>query len=515
MRSDRLYWRLPHPHDCLSARCSLYFPAGPEARKVNQMKLRMRSYLQVVVTLALMSCLPGAAGGQDRQPKSRDVQPSRATLAIFGGMLIDGHGGTPIQQAVVLVDGNRIVAVGNRDTLAVPSGAQIVDAHGMTVMPGLIDVHVHHDLIGHTDYDRWFELYGDKLEQAITTHVRLMIMSGVTMTADLFGPPDILNRVRDRVNRGEIPGPRMKATMGAILNTPEKYVGREKFSWQVTTAKEAQAAAEQAVANHADLLNVMDGMTAEQIRAVADVARQHRLKVTGIASSPQDLIMRVNAGQQAVDHLMPLMGPNATLDPAALEALFRAQAYVCPTLVGGLGSSGSFAQLLGLQNPDYYINNRRMEMWTPPEMWAEVQASLRHPERVPYFSEGTHFREMREVGQVFKQLWDSGVRVLVGTDAGNTYNLPTESMWTEMDLMVRFGADPMEVITAATRRNAEWLGALDEVGTVTPGKLADIIVVDGNPLESMRELRHIVTVIKDGKIVRTAGNGSAGRSARR
>ena len=248
----------------------------------------------------------------------------------------------------------------------------------------------------------------------------------------------------------------------------------------------------------------MDGMTSDQIRAVADVARENGLRVTGIARSPQDLIMRINAGQQAVDHMSAIIGPNATLDAEVVKTLFNARAYVCPTLIGGLGPSGSNAQLRALETPEYYINNRRMEMWTPPEMWAEVQASLWHPERLPYFSQGTHFREMKEFGQMFKQLWDSGVRMIVGTDAGNTHNLPTESMWTEMELMVNFGADPMEVISAATRRNAEWLNSLNDVGTVTPGKLADIIVVDGNPLKSMRELRHIVTVIKDGEVVRDA-----------
>ncbi len=468
----------------------------------------VRRFLLAAAVSTVLGSLPSAdLGAQDRQPGARDTQPSSATLAIVGGMLIDGHGATPIQHSVVLVDGSRIVAVGNRETLTVPDGAQIVDAHGLTVMPGLIDAHVHHDIIGHSDYERWFQLYGGKLEEVITTHARMMIMSGVTTTADIFGPPDILNRVRDRVDRGELPGPRMKATMGAILNSPRGYVGREDFSWQVTTVEEARAAAETAVANGADLLNVMDGMSADQIRAVADVAQRNGLRVTGIARGPQDLIMRINAGQQAVDHLSALIGPNATLDAEVVKTLFHARAYVCPTLVGGLGPSGSIAQLFALETPEYYINNRRMERWTPPEMWSEVQASLWHPERLPYFSQGTHFREMREFGELFKQLWDSGVRIIVGTDAGSTHNLPTESMWTEMKLMVSFGADPMEVISAATRRNSEWLNELDNVGTVTPGKLADIIIVDGNPLKSMRELRHIVAVIKNGEAVRDVQQG--------
>ena len=474
---------------------------GPDPGRRQVGSLVCHPLLAAIVWALVSTLLPSAAGAQGRQPGARDTQPSSATLAVVGGMLIDGHGSAPIHHAVVLVDGNRIVAVGNRDTLTVPDGAQIVDAHGMTVMPGLIDAHVHHDIIGHTDYGRWWDLYGDRLEEVITAHARMMIMSGVTTTVDIFGPPDILNRVRDRVNQGEIPGPRMKATMGAIMNSARGYVGRDDFSWQVTTVEEARAAAERAVDNGADLLNVMDGMTADQIQAVAEVAQQNGLRVTGIAHGPQDLIMRINAGQQAVDHIGPLIGPDATLDPEVVKTLFHARAYVCPTL----GGRGGF-QLLALENPDYYINNRRMEMWTPPDIWAEVQASLWHPERLPYFSQGMRFREMRELGKIFKQLWNSGVRIIVGTDTGSTHNLPTEAMWTELELMVSYGVDPMDAIVAATRRNAEWLNELNEIGTLTPGKLADIIVVDGNPLKSMRALRHIAAVIKDGQLVRDVLN---------
>ena len=81
-----------------------------------------------------------------------DPQPAKATLAIVGGMLIDGHEGKPVPHSIVLIDGNRIVAVGTTDTLKVPSGTKVIDAGGMTVMPGLIDAHVHMDTVGHTDY---------------------------------------------------------------------------------------------------------------------------------------------------------------------------------------------------------------------------------------------------------------------------------------------------------------------------------------------------------------------------
>ena len=109
-------------------------------------------------------------------------------------------------------------------------------------------------------------------------------------------------------------------------------------------------------------------------------------------------------------------------------------------------------------------------------------------------------RRIDEMGAKLRQLRAAGVRVLVGTDSGTPLNFHTDATWQEMDLMVSYGFSPMEVLAMATRRNAEYLGRGAELGTVTRGKLADLIVVDGNPLLSMRDLRHVVTVVKDGRV---------------
>lgn len=107
---------------------------------------------------------------------------------------------------------------------------------------------------------------------------------------------------------------------------------------------------------------------------------------------------------------------------------------------------------------------------------------------------------IQDLGVKLRQLRDAGVRVLVGTDAGTPLNFHTDATWQEMELMVQNGFPPLEVLATATRRNAQYLGRGDELGTITRGKLADLIVVDGNPLLSMRDLRHVVTVIKDGQV---------------
>jgi imidazolonepropionase-like amidohydrolase len=291
----------------------------------------------------------------------------------------------------------------------------------------------------------------------------------------------------------------MKVSMGAIINSPRGYVGRDAFSFQVKTVEEARAQAQRLIGLGADLINVMDGVTSDQLKAVADEARKKNIRVTGIAANPQDLAMRLKSGQQALDHINSISAPGGLLDADSIRALFDARASVVPTLVQSVG-----AQLSAIDMPEMYVSNPRMKLLTPPDIWNEIRESLEHPERLPYFGQGAKIREEKDTATRFKQLWDSGVRVRVGTDTGSTQSLPTEAMWQEMEMMVKYGAPPMEVISAATRRNAEWLNMANELGTVSPGKFADIIVVDGNPLASMRDLRHIVAVVKNGTVMKGA-----------
>src|SRR5687767_2807491 len=164
------------------------------------------TYIRIAAILAIACLIPTLAAPQARRlDGERDAQPARATLAIAGGLLIDGHEGPPQPQSIVLIDDNRIVAVGTRDTLKVPAGARVIDAGGMTVMPGLIDAHVHMDIIGHTNYAYWHQTYMPRYEEIIATSARQLIMNGVTTAVDLSGQPQALTAVRNRVESGQIP----------------------------------------------------------------------------------------------------------------------------------------------------------------------------------------------------------------------------------------------------------------------------------------------------------------------
>ncbi|HUD96636.1 MAG TPA: amidohydrolase family protein, partial [Woeseiaceae bacterium] len=131
-------------------------------------------------------------------------------VAFSGGMLLDGYEAEPIHHAVVVVEGNRIVAAGPRHAVAVPPDATVIDIGGRTLMPGLIDAHVHVDLIGHGDYERYYRfLRGmERLDEVMPIAAKQLLRAGVTSAVDLGTPFDILE-LRSRIERGEIPGPRL------------------------------------------------------------------------------------------------------------------------------------------------------------------------------------------------------------------------------------------------------------------------------------------------------------------
>ena len=134
---------------------------------------------------------------------------SAQPLVLAGGRLIDGYGGPPLENAVVVIEGNRVKAVGAEGTIAIPKGARMIDTNGYTVMPGLMDMHVHLMILGHGNYDHWDETYPPQYRDVIMPiAAKQLLMAGVTTARDLGAPLEDIVAVKNKINRGEIPGPR-------------------------------------------------------------------------------------------------------------------------------------------------------------------------------------------------------------------------------------------------------------------------------------------------------------------
>ena len=151
---------------------------------------------------------------------------TRAVKALVGGTLIDGNGSRPMQNSVVLVEGDRIRAVGQVGSLQVPAGAEVISTEGMTVLPGLWDMHVHLQIVGHADYDHWDKTYPAAFESVIfPAAAKQLLLAGVTSARDLGGPLEPSISTRDRINAGKIPGPTMYVSGPFIQHAP--YPGTE------------------------------------------------------------------------------------------------------------------------------------------------------------------------------------------------------------------------------------------------------------------------------------------------
>ena len=267
---------------------------------------RLAAAVVVVLAGVWLSPVRGLAqqerryGGGDKDP-----QPAKATLAIVGGMLIDGHEGPPVPHSLILIDGNQIVAVGTKDTLKVPAGTKVIDAGGMTVMPGLIDAHVHMDTIGHTDYQYWHQTYRNRIQDIYAISSRGMIFSGVTTALDLGGKTEDLAAYKKKLESGEATGPRLKSSLAFITDLTEDYVSRWHRGYQtinVHSVDEARAAAKKNIAAGADVLKAYSGLSGDEVRAIAEEAHAKGLWVTGHVEGIQNTIDRLKAGQDAIEH---------------------------------------------------------------------------------------------------------------------------------------------------------------------------------------------------------------------
>ena len=152
---------------------------------------------------------------------------SAKLTALVGGRLIDGWGAAPVNNSVILIEGERIKAVGTVDSLPVPAGAEVIDCRGLSVLPGLWDCHVHTMLLGHSDYTHWDATYPNRLEKEIMpAAAHQLLNAGITSAIDLGAPLEASINVRTRIAKGEIPGPTLYVSGPFIQHEPYPGTGR-------------------------------------------------------------------------------------------------------------------------------------------------------------------------------------------------------------------------------------------------------------------------------------------------
>ena len=456
---------------------------------------RLRRAFTALTVLCALHAVPAA-------------QPAARHLALVGGMLIDGYEVPPVHHAAILIEGNRIVAAGSASEVKIPSDATVIDTSGRTMMPGLIEAHAHLDILGHGDYDRWYpwRTQNGLTEKAMAISAKQLLYAGVTSAIDLGGLLQPSLSVRDRINRGEIPGPRMSMSgpwfTRAIGNVTPEEAATQKL---VDTPEEAAAAVDELANAGVDVIKAYVQLAPVHYKAIVDAAHRRGLRVHAHVYAEHDVRNALEAGVDVLTHV----GSAGTAPPYSQQLIRDIVDAGRPVVVTAAHRSWVFKDTVDfperLQDPQL-----RADYSVIPGLWEEVQNSLKRFQALPYFARTDREMFFRERG--IRQFIESGAVMGMGTDSGTPMNFHTEALWREIKVHVEMGMPPQRAISAATRINAIRVLGTNNRGTIEPGKLADIIVVKGDPYFDIVALSHVEVVIKDGVVYKgAAGARAAGR----
>jgi imidazolonepropionase-like amidohydrolase len=419
--------------------------------------------------------------------------------ALVGGTLIDGFGGTPIQNSVIIIEDDKIIKVGHQGNTEIPPEAIIISTEGRSVLPGLWDMHVHLMLTGHSNYSHWHSTYPDDYGKTIMPASALQLLNaGITSARDLGAPLKESIEIRDRINKGEIPGPTMYMSGPFIQHEP--YEGTERYRWGVKGVNDARAKVKKLADAGVDCIKLIDQdqMTMEEVYAVVDEAHKHHLKVVGHSHRPEEIRRGLLAGVDNFEHTGLSSAPEYPEDIMTMIKERTAQMNLGP-----LFWTPTVEILYNYEymrdNPEF-IDDDCWHQGLPDHIITDIKNSIQYPGRLPYFQLMPSRRPT--IQRKFNQLLDAGVVPLIGTDSGVPLKFHCQSTWNELDVWVNeFGVDALFAIKSATYWPSKMMGVDDKYGTISEGKYADIIAVEGDVLRWISLLSDVDFVMKHGKVI--------------
>jgi imidazolonepropionase-like amidohydrolase len=425
------------------------------------------------------------------------------TTAITGATVVDAAHPAPIPDAIVLIDGERITAVGPRSEVKIPAGATIVDASGKWLVPGLIDAHVHFFQSGglYTRPDaidlRATRSYADELawikRRLPSTFVRYLA-SGVTSVVDVGGP--MWNfEVRQLASANEL-APRV-AVAGPLVSTwqPPQLACPDPPIIECHTPDEARTLVKKELEHEPDLVKIWFihragedlAKQSELVRAAIDESHAAAVRVAVHATQLEVARAAVEAGCDVLVHSVD----DKKVDDAFVQLLLDHDVLYTTTLVVHEGYDEVLGQSVDLNDVE--------KSWGDPEViatWADLAKLPEGKDRPARPRSPTNPNMLWNL----KRLQDAGVVIAAGTDAGNIGTLHGPSLHREFELMRDGGLTPLEILRAATVGSAKVMGRDKDLGTIEPGKLADLLVLTADPTKDVVNLRRIERVIRGGRV---------------
>jgi hypothetical protein len=442
-------------------------------------------------------------------------KPLPATLAIIHATVIDATGAPPQPNSTILIDHQKISAMGPDSSLEIPTGAQVIDATGKFLIPGLADMHIHLMGAGEPTGSREFIL-------------PLLIANGITTVRDMGGDVAQLKKLKKEIDSGDQPGPQIFFT-GPYLDGNPPYF---QPSIVVVTPAEAAAAVHKLKAEGVEFIKVQSRLKPDAYFAIAEAARKENIRFVGHVPDSISPAQASDAGQSSIEHLTGIL-----LACSSRESELREQ-QLNPPPHKETPRQTSLRQRAWQQAVlDTYSHEKAQQLyakllsnhtWQVPTLPLLIELAYLTPA-----TDRANDPNLKYIPQNLQKIWSQGraeslanktsgdfllrtklveasleavrdmhalgIPMMAGTDSTAPNLVPGFALHDSIADLVRAGLTPMEALQAATSKPAEFLNRSSEQGTIAPGQRADLVLLDANPLEDIHNTQKIRAVILKGK----------------
>jgi len=476
--------------------------AHGESTSTNRRPMRAAfGFLAVVILFLTCSC-------------SSHPPPS---LAITHVTLIDATGAAPQTDMTIFVADEQIAVIGPSKSVFIPRKTKTLDGTGKFLVPGLVDMHVHLSGAGEPTGSRDFI-------------IPLLLASGITTVRDMGGDLESLLKLRHEIEQGRLEAPRILFAGPYLDGNPPFF----QPSLVVTNSAEAKEDVHSLISRGADFIKVQSNLSRDAYFAIADACRREHITFVGHVPDHVTASEASDAGQKSIEHLTGVLRACSSDEPLLIRKQFATgpkKATIGQSLNRELGWQRELLQsysdeqaaqlttrflhnktwqvptLILLQNdafptPETDPSRDPRQKYVPLQVLANWRKGAKDRDKGATMQEfSLRSRLMQASLRIIGKLNTAGVPILAGTDTTAPFVFPGSSLHEELALLVRAGLTPMQVLEAATKLPAEFLGKQQTQGTIEQDKIADLLLLDANPLDDIHNTQKIRAVVLRGKLL--------------